>query len=374
MSASTWSKTGRRAASAGGRSPDWWRSAARPIVFSATVLPPVFGPLITSARTRSELEVDRDRRRGVEQRMTGARRAARRPRSRPALRPRPARARRTRARGRARRSTRRAPAAHRPAPQRPTESSPRMRSTSSRASAAASARRLFSSTTANGSTNSVCPVLDASCTTPGTFERAEARTASTGRPPRSARNDSCSASRTSLERATRASSSRTRAPPLRSSVRSLRSSGDAVSRTSEPSSSIRRSISSARPPSSGSTARGARRAPAPAGRASPRARRGSRPRSRAARRAAAGRPDSTARRRCARRGSRRARARRRAASTDDRGRRQLVPALDRRRVGGRRELACERHAVVRRGEGCKTIDDRRQLERSERRSVHNAPV
>ncbi len=50
MSASTWSKTGSAAVSAGGRSPAWWRSAARPRVFSATVLPPVLGPLITSAR------------------------------------------------------------------------------------------------------------------------------------------------------------------------------------------------------------------------------------------------------------------------------------------------------------------------------------
>ena len=50
MSASTWSKTGSAAVSAGGRSPDWCSSAASPSVFSATVLPPVFGPLITSAR------------------------------------------------------------------------------------------------------------------------------------------------------------------------------------------------------------------------------------------------------------------------------------------------------------------------------------
>ena len=50
MSASTASKTGSAAVSAGGRSPDWCSSAARPSVFSATVLPPVFGPLITSAR------------------------------------------------------------------------------------------------------------------------------------------------------------------------------------------------------------------------------------------------------------------------------------------------------------------------------------
>ena len=51
MSASTSSNTGSAAVAAGGRSPDWWSSAARPSVFSATVLPPVFGPLITSARS-----------------------------------------------------------------------------------------------------------------------------------------------------------------------------------------------------------------------------------------------------------------------------------------------------------------------------------
>ena len=47
------SKTGSAAVAAGGRRPDWWSSAARPSVFSATVLPPVFGPLITSARRPS---------------------------------------------------------------------------------------------------------------------------------------------------------------------------------------------------------------------------------------------------------------------------------------------------------------------------------
>ena len=51
MSASTSSKTGSDADSAGGRKPAWCRSAASPSVFSATVLPPVFGPLITSARS-----------------------------------------------------------------------------------------------------------------------------------------------------------------------------------------------------------------------------------------------------------------------------------------------------------------------------------
>ena len=51
MSASTSSNTGSARLGAGGRRPAWCSSAARPSVFSATVLPPVFGPLITSARS-----------------------------------------------------------------------------------------------------------------------------------------------------------------------------------------------------------------------------------------------------------------------------------------------------------------------------------
>ena len=50
MSARIRSKTGRRAAAAGTRSPHWWSIASRPSVFRATVLPPVFGPETTSAR------------------------------------------------------------------------------------------------------------------------------------------------------------------------------------------------------------------------------------------------------------------------------------------------------------------------------------
>ena len=51
MSTRISSKTGSAASSAGGRRPHWCRTAASPSVFSATVLPPVFGPLITSARS-----------------------------------------------------------------------------------------------------------------------------------------------------------------------------------------------------------------------------------------------------------------------------------------------------------------------------------
>ena len=51
MSAMTRLKTGSRAPSAAGtRSPAWCMSARRPSVFRETVLPPVFGPVTTSAR------------------------------------------------------------------------------------------------------------------------------------------------------------------------------------------------------------------------------------------------------------------------------------------------------------------------------------
>src|ERR1700674_4364382 len=47
MSTSTWSNSGRTARCAATGIPDCAASAAIPVVFSATVLPPVFGPLIT---------------------------------------------------------------------------------------------------------------------------------------------------------------------------------------------------------------------------------------------------------------------------------------------------------------------------------------
>ena len=71
MSARISSKTGSAASSAGGRRPHWCSTAARPSVFSATVFPPVFGPLITSAGG-AELQIDRNRRVRVEQRMPGS--------------------------------------------------------------------------------------------------------------------------------------------------------------------------------------------------------------------------------------------------------------------------------------------------------------
>jgi len=51
-----------------------------------------------------------------------------------------------------------------------------------------------------------------------------------------------------------------------------------------------------------------------------------------------------------------------------------VPLRDDRGIARRLEPARERDAEIRGGEGGKTINDRRQLERSERGGVHNAPV
>ena len=69
MSASTSSNTGSTAVSAGTRSPDWCSSAASPSVFSATVLPPVFGPRDHERAQPTQVEVDRHGAGGVEQRM-----------------------------------------------------------------------------------------------------------------------------------------------------------------------------------------------------------------------------------------------------------------------------------------------------------------
>ena len=66
-----------------------------------------------------------------------------------------------------------------------------MRSSSSCSWAPSSRTRLLASTTAMGSTKIVSPDPELSCTMPGTAERDDAFTASTGRPPRSVVNVSC---------------------------------------------------------------------------------------------------------------------------------------------------------------------------------------
>ena len=253
MSASTWSKTGSAAVSAGGRSPDWCSSAASPSVFSATVLPPVFGPLSTSARRPP-------RSRSIGTADLGSSSGWRAPTSRTSsetstgapFQPRES------VPSASVRSIRpvASTAAASSAAASPTEadSSRRIRSTSSRSALAASDWRLESSTTSKGSTNSVWPESDASWTIPGTLRRALALTASTGRPPRRVTKSSCRCSRRSLERTSCSSLSRTRWRPVRSSPRSLRSFGVALSRRSEPSSSTARSIAFATGASEGSIA------------------------------------------------------------------------------------------------------------------------
>ena len=202
MSASTWSKTGSAAVSAGGRSPDWWSSAARPSVFSATVLPPVFGPLIDERAQVAELEVDRHGRRRVEQRMPRA--------EQPHLVGRPRRARRASA---ARASPR--ASARSIAPVASTSGVERVRRARRRRRELAQdpldllalgARRLRLAVVQlddrrTARRRASARSSDASWTMPGTLRRALAFTASTGRPPRSVTKSSWRCSRSSLERA-----------------------------------------------------------------------------------------------------------------------------------------------------------------------------
>ena len=188
---------------------------------------------------RAELEVDRHRRRRVEQRMAGAAQddgvAAIVDRACPAS---GARARRT-ASARSICATRldergeRLPRARRP---------PRERAQDALDLLALGALRLaepvrLARPTANGSTKSVCPAPELSWTMPGTAPRADARRASTGRPPRSVTKSSCRCSRTAGSRAKARRRSARRARPPRSSRRRRRRAGEAPSRRSEPSSS-----------------------------------------------------------------------------------------------------------------------------------------
>ena len=241
MSARTWSNTGSSTWSAGGRSPHWCSSAASPSVFSATVLPPVFGPEMTTARSspgsRSIGTAVAGSSSGclAPRRITPALRVTRVPRHR---RERPAHA---RARSISPVASTRAtmPSAWSPTVR---ESSRRIRVTSSRSALSASRSRLESSTTANGSTNSVCPEPELSWTMPGTAPRADARSARTGRPARSVTKSSERCSRSDGSRASERRRSVIRPRPSRSSRRRRRSAGEAPSRRSEPSSSTARVI------------------------------------------------------------------------------------------------------------------------------------
>ena len=183
ISASTRSKTGSSARTAGGRRPAWWSSAASPSVLSATVLPPVFGPLMTSAR-RSPSS------RSIGTAAAGSSSGWRAPESRTSFdgstgaprQPRDSAAARDGQVDLGHRLDERRSSAARSATS--SVSSRRIRSTSARSARTVSASALLISTTSNGSTKSVSPELDVSWTTPRTWPRAVAFTARTGRPPR----------------------------------------------------------------------------------------------------------------------------------------------------------------------------------------------
>ena len=213
MSASTRSNTGRRARAAGTRRPHWWSIASRPSVFSATVLPPVFGPRPPApGRPRA---AGRSARPPPGRAADGGPRAGRprRP-ARRGIRATPARGPPGRARGRgaASAAVSRRPRATRSSPT-SRESTRRMRASSSGSAAASSRTLLFASTSSMGSMKSVCPEPELSWTMPGTAERDDAFTASTGRPPRSVVNDSCRWERSRAARVRSRSAAARRAPP-----------------------------------------------------------------------------------------------------------------------------------------------------------------
>ena len=172
MSASTWSKTGSAASAAGGRRPAWWSTRGEAERLQRDGLAARVRAADDERAQPAEVEVDRHGGRRVEQRMPRRRAAAPRRRPRPPRRASGARAPRSAS---ARSSAPVAStSASSSAARSPTEreSSRRIRSTSSRSALAASASRLFSSTIANGSTNSVWPEPDESWTTPRHLRRA----------------------------------------------------------------------------------------------------------------------------------------------------------------------------------------------------------
>ena len=379
MSASTLVEHRQRRLSAGGRSPDWWSSAARPSVFSATVLPPVFGPLIDE-RAQARRGRGRSARPSPGRAAGGARRAAA-PRRRPRP-PRRASAARAPPRASARSS---APVASTSARARPPRSPtaptaragsarpPRARRSPPPTGGCSARRRRTARRTASA------PSSDASWTMPGTLRRALAFTASTGRPPRSVTKSSCRCSRSSLERASCRAPRVTRCRPFRSSVRSLRSCGEALSRRSEPSSSTRarsprraaRATGRSRPPSSRRSGASSPARRAPAARASAPATRVATCRSvaggerrrrapRARRLADVARPRRAA-----------ARRRRRAARSP---RPSAPAAAPPRRVGRRVERGGEFRAVRGLGGAREALDDRRKLEHRRARAVHLSSV
>ena len=181
MSAKTSRKTGSEEPDAAGTwSPAWCISDSRPRVRRATVLPPVLGPVMTSAvypsPRRRSIGTTRPVRPGwrAERRTTSVRSASAGRTPSISAASCALAAQKSNWAIASRVSRRSVPLAATSA-----ESSSRMRPTSSSTAAWASRQALPSSTTTSGSTNSVCPLFDASWTMPFTLLRASARIGTT---------------------------------------------------------------------------------------------------------------------------------------------------------------------------------------------------
>ena len=180
MSAKTERKTGRRDPSAAGmRRPACAISASRPAVFSATVFPPVFGPVIEQHRRRRQ-DLDRDRHRLLEQRVPRGLQlecsVGRQPRLDAVDRLRKPGARLARRRAR---WPPRSCAADRAAAAERSVSASRMRRTSSASCSSSATMSLLISTVLSGSRNRLAPLVDAPCTMPGMLLRCSDLTTST---------------------------------------------------------------------------------------------------------------------------------------------------------------------------------------------------
>ena len=200
MSANTLSKTDRDDPEAAGIcNPAWCISTSNPIVFRATVLPPVFGPVITSARKSGPIDTvigttsspSRGCRADTSRRPAGPAGSVMATRSASIERA-------SRARAAMRSSA--AAASSDPlnaslCPPTTWDSLRRTLSSSRIASAPVSRHSLHRSTASKGSTNRVAPVCETSCTMPGTAFRCSTLTSSTRRSPRVATADDCSAAR-----------------------------------------------------------------------------------------------------------------------------------------------------------------------------------
>ena len=270
MSANTLRNTGSRAVAAGTCRPAWAISAKSPAVLSATVLPPVLGPVMSSTRLGGSRRTSTGTARSssgcrapVSSREVSAVNAGSMPFTRALCR---ALACSTSTAEATSRSTRRSAGRWR----KRSVSSNRMRKISARSLSSSSTMSLLSSTVAAGSRKSVAPLAELPCTMPGTWPRCSARTISTKRPLRSVTTSSCRYLEVSLPRVNDSRVPRSLPRFCRSSLRMRRNSGLASSCTSPPASMARRTAVTssandatwrARPPKMGKSAP-ARRMPA----------------------------------------------------------------------------------------------------------------